>query len=121
MAIESIIVLPADKRGTLQAKLKEYKGRLAKAGDVLYRKWDATCKIAVLQKLLQDGQLDIQSLAAEMMDVHKDEEGFSTYFRNSFETACGVINDYCETGGENCHGGTGLPEVPELPAPAASA
>ena len=42
-------------------------------------------------------------LSREMAETYGS--GFSV---NDFQNACGVIEDYCKTGGQNLHGGTGL-------------
>lgn len=87
----------------LRSKLEEYRGRLH-----LYRdpelQMSTICKIAVLERLLMDREVNTWELSMEMSNIYGT--GFSV---NDFNKACGVIDDYCKTGGQNVSGGTGLP------------
>ena len=55
-----------------------------------------------LEKLLEKGKVDAWELSRELQkkDGHVDVA--------AFESACGVINDYCTTGGNHVRGGTGF-------------
>lgn len=100
-----ILLLPnnvsLDQR--LCSKLEEYKGRL-----YLYRdpelQMSIICKIAVLETLLRNREVSTWELSIEMANTYG--AGFSV---DDFNRACGVIDDYCKTGGKNVSGGTGLP------------
>jgi hypothetical protein len=59
-------------------------------------------KIAVLEKLLTYGEVDIHELFREL------NEKFSGLDVDAFNNACAVIQDYVKTGGKESHGGTGL-------------
>ena len=102
-----VIVLPTDKtrEQQLRGKLAEYKGRMD-----LYRapelQMDTICKIAVLERLLRDSQVNTWELSQEMAET------YASFDVKTFNNTCGVIKDYCETGGQNTHGGTGL-QAPE--------
>lgn len=102
-----IFVLPEDtvRVRQLQKKLEEYKQRIHpyRAPEL---QMGTVCKIAVLEKLLQDKVVDIWQLCLAMEKTYGS--GFDP---NKFGIACGVIDDYCSTGGENTTGGTGLPNV----------
>lgn len=92
------------RKQQLKSKLVEYKERVS-----LYRapelQMGVICKITVLERLLQDGQVNTHELSREMFETYGS--GFSVH---AFNNACGVIDDYCKTGGKNTSGGTGLPE-----------
>lgn len=98
------IVLPKNeaRRVQLQRKLEEYKKR----ENPLHApelQMDTICKVAILERLLRDGRVNTWNLAQEL---------FATYgsgFRlGAFNSGCGVIEDYCKTGGKNVSCGTGL-------------
>lgn len=97
-----VIVLPDDetRKQQLRDKLAEYKGRMHpyRAPEL---QMGTICKIAVLERLLADGKVVTWDLSREMAETY----GFNV---NDFKNACGVIEDYCKTGGKNLHGGTGL-------------
>lgn len=99
-----VIILPTDetRKQQLHNKLVEYRKRLHP-----YRapesQMDLVCKIAVLERLLNNGQVNTWELSREM--VAKYGPGFNT---DDFNNACAVIGDYCETGGQNVRGGAGL-------------
>lgn len=90
------------RKKQLQIKLFEYKKRISpyRAPEM---QMSTICKISVLERLLKDGQVDTEELSREMFEVYGS--GFSVH---AFNNACGVIDDYCKTGGKNTHGGTGL-------------
>jgi len=98
----SKIVLPKNKelREKLERKLKEYEVRLKNA-DRERTRIGAQNKIAVLKELLDNGIVEASVLKKRIIQ----EEWFD---EDRFENAMWVINDYCETGGENVVGGTGL-------------
>jgi len=91
----------------LQGKLAEYKERLgAQMKKDLYKApelfTDTNYKIAVLEKLLTDGEVDTHELSRELNEQYG---GFSV---EDFDNACAVIEDYAKTGGKEVTGGTGL-------------
>lgn len=102
-----IISLPNDetRRKQLQKKLEEYRRRMQpyRAPEL---QMENICKIAVLEKLLQNGQVNAWDFSREM--AREYGPGFNT---NDFSLACTVIDDYCKTGGANLRGGTGLPST----------
>lgn len=102
-----IFVLPEDetRKWQLREKLKEYKGRFDpyRAPEL---QMGTICKITVLEQLLRDDRVDTWELCLEMAQTYGSS--FDSY---KFNVACGVIDDYCKTGGKNAQGGTGLPDV----------
>jgi len=104
MSESTIITLPdnhARKQG-LEAKLDEYRGRL-NLDESLAEKMDTICKIAVLETLLREGKVVTWDLSQDLFA--KYGEAFDI---KQFNVACEVIIDYCDTGGQNVWGGTGL-------------
>jgi hypothetical protein len=91
----------------LQKKLQEYKERLGeemkndpyKTPEMFT---DTTYKIAVLEKLLLQGEVDTHALSRE---IH---EKFGNLNTSDFDNACSVIEDYAKTSGKHTTGGTGL-------------
>lgn len=91
----------------LQAKLTEYKERLAtqvmdnpyKAPELFA---DANYKIAVMENILLNGGANINLLP----ELLKTRDGF--FDADIFRNACEVIEDYIKTGGREVFGGTGL-------------
>lgn len=98
-----VITLPEEKRSRLTAKLAEYKERLTQDQEM---RLNAMHKIYVLERLLSDGSIKPADLSAK---IAKDLG--SDFDPDLFDTAYRVIKDYCETGGANLSGGTGLPKV----------
>ena len=98
------IALPTDeaRKQQLQDKLEEYRGRMDpyRAPEM---QMGTICKIAVLEQLLRDGEVNTFELSLEMSK--KYGSGFD---HNAFNNACGVVEDYCKTGGQNVSRGTGL-------------
>lgn len=99
-----VIVFPEDetRKQQLRAKLVEYQGRMNpyRAPEM---QMDTICKMVVLERLLRDGQVKTWDLSREMAETYG-----SGFDGNAFGNACGVIEDYCKTGGQNIHSGTGL-------------
>jgi len=60
----------------------------------------------VLERLLSNGIVKTFDLSAELAEKLGDR-----FNPTKFGNACGVISDYCLTGGANVHEGTGLPQV----------
>ncbi|MEK7503001.1 MAG: hypothetical protein AAB556_00990 [Patescibacteria group bacterium] len=100
-----ILVLPKDetRKQQLRKKLAEYRGRIDPS-HAPETQMSAICKTTVLERLLRDGQVKTYDLSLEMAEMYGS--GFDV---NKFNNACGVIDDYCKTGGQNVSGGTGLP------------
>ncbi len=101
-----VLVLPTNKRRgqQLQRKLKEYEGRLDGRRPEL--QMSTICKVRVLKLLLQDGKVSTWDLSLQL-----ETEYGNAYFPGAlraFDAACGVIEDYCKTGGKNVSRGTGL-------------
>lgn len=99
------LTLPDDpvRQAQLRKKLDEYLFRLKVP---LYDYTQTTYKIAVLQRLLDDGAIEPIALAAELSAdpaKHFDSAAFYSAFT--------VVESYCRTGGANAIGGTGLPTV----------
>ena len=96
----------------LQDKLKDYKQRLEskkdkvdpyKAPEQTFRVFAGTkYKIAVVEKLLLEGNVDTHQLSLELGE--KDGQ----FDKQAFENACSVIKDYVTTGGKRVTGGTGF-------------
>lgn len=99
-----ILFLPEDetRRVQLRQKLGEYKARF-KPYQAPELQMGTICKITVLERLLQDEEVDTWGLCLEMRETYGS--GFDP---DKFGVACGVIDDYCKTGGQNAIGGTGL-------------
>jgi len=97
-----VIVLNEARRLQLAKKLEEYRGRLnsLRAPEV---QMDTICKITVLERLLRDGLVNTWELSREMATNYG--LGFDAHY---FTNACGVIEDYCKTGGTTISDGTGL-------------
>ncbi len=103
------IKFPEDitKVKSLQEKLAEYKERLGtqmkkdphKVPELFT---DTNYKIAVLEKLLTDGEVNTYELSRELNEKYG---GFNV---DDFNNACAVIEDYAKTGGKEVTGGTGL-------------
>ncbi|MBT9144063.1 MAG: hypothetical protein DDT29_02477 [Dehalococcoidia bacterium] len=113
------IKFPEDitKVKSLQEKLAEYKERLGtqmkkdphKVPELFT---DTNYKIAVLEKLLTDGEVNTHELSRELNEKYG---GFNV---DDFNNACAVIEDYAKTGGKEVTGGTGLKfEQPPMPSP----
>lgn len=106
-----ILELPQDPETVerLRRKLEEYKaryeaGKAQMKGDTFIapeerkkRVADAWHKIAVLSHLLKEGRVNTHDLSRQL--EREDEEGI--YSPEHFDNACGVIEDYVTTGGEN--------------------
>ncbi len=110
------IVLPENefRVNALRAKLGEYKERLEglKQGEPcmhpqLFNTLNShpVYKYLILERLLEGGEVDTQEFSLELKELH----GF--FDVGNYNDAVGVIADYCETGGRNISGGTGLQEV----------
>jgi hypothetical protein len=108
------IKLPKDPEiiKKLQNKLRDYKQRFAseqqkidghKAPEqVFHILADTNYKIAVLEKVLLEGEASTHELSRELNA--KDGQ----FDAHAFNNACGVVEDYCSTGGKNTRGGTGF-------------
>ncbi len=107
------ITLPEDAKiiEALQTKLEEYKKRL-----ISQQNTSTNYKIAILEKLLLDGEVDTWDVFRKLKQTY----GFVD--APTFKNACGVIENY--TKGRSVRGGTGLniktdevvvskPETPE--------
>ena len=101
---DPVIELPSDKKRVQQLKLKlvEYRNRLDRY-KMPEEQMHPLCKIAVLSALIEKGKVNVIELKAEMEKTYGP--GFN---KGLFFSACGVIEDYCLTGGANLSGGTGL-------------
>ena len=91
----------------LQDKLAEYKNRLKLQREEKPFKapesfTDTNYKIAILERLLLEGEVDTHDLSREL---HKKDKFVDA---THFENACAVINDYVKTGGKHVRGGSGI-------------
>ncbi len=94
-----IIMLPEDetRRRQLLKKLSEYRERLRQHPfDHPGRQMDVICKKTVLERLFRFSQVDTWTLSCEMAKTYENSFDIS-----AFNNACGVIEDYCKTGGQN--------------------
>lgn len=57
-------------------------------------------KLAVLSELLEKREIGAQAFSLELA------EEYNVFDINNFNQACGVIDDYCRTGGAHAQGGT---------------
>ncbi len=108
-----VIVLPDERREQLTTKLDEYRERLNDNPNMhpelqLLAGSDTMYKITVLQTLLDKGRVSTFDLSREMAKKLGDH-----FNPQLFNEACGVMSDYCTTGGKNTTGGTGLPQAPK--------
>lgn len=113
-----VLVLPEspELRKRLEAKLIEYKQRREDLNKEDKSYWspekirryykDVDYKIALLDAVLQEGRVDINGQANQLIAAEGDD-----FSMRAFENAKGVIEDYLKSGGSNLHGGTGLPSV----------
>lgn len=110
-----LLKIPQDleKLQKLESKLAEYKQRLATklgelnleytAPEVIFAKTAGTeYKIAIVERLLRTGRVTTKGLSREL---HKKDGNFDEAL---FNDCCGVIEDYCNTGGANVSGGIGF-------------
>lgn len=102
-----IIILPEDKkrRQQLKNKLEEYEKRISPHRHPGLQ-MHAICKKIILERLLKEGEINTWNLSLEMAKTYG-----SDFNLDDFNDACGVIDDYCQTGGANVKGGTGLPKI----------
>ena len=103
------IKLPDDPRirERLEVKLAEYRGRLSRLDDgfrdpALLQSTDAGYKVAILERLLQDGVVHTWEFSREL------EAKYGIVKPYNFNNAAAVIDDYCRTGGKNTSGGSGF-------------
>ena len=101
-SLPEAIVLSDDPilKGKLTRKLAEYRQRL-ETNQRPGRQSGTYCKIEVLTRLLQDERI----APVLLREQFKDQPWFTA---EDFRNACGVISDYCSSGGKNTCGGTGL-------------
>jgi len=121
-ANEPVLRLPADEHRVrqLEAKKTEYEERLAKqSAREPYRHPDLAqdpgtrIRLAILSRLLEAKEVPTWTFSLELAS---QSEGIVAVlgpkgFEEAFNCSAAVINDYCETGGTQVRGGTGLPEV----------
>jgi len=99
------IELPTDqifvKR--LRAKLEEYRQRADpfKAPEMQI---GTLYKIAILEELLKTGKVVTHELSKKLAEKHGSLDP------EKFENSCGVIQDYCRTGGQHVRKGC-LPKI----------
>ena len=123
MSLEGpILKLPnnQERKSQLKRKLKEYAKRVEKDIKILeqnnpnwhpsqieffYKKSSSYMKLTVLSELFFQRELNSYELCLKLSneELIKNKKDLDNY-----NQACGVINDYCETGGANCINGTGL-------------
>ncbi|MCH7759007.1 hypothetical protein IID20_01480 [Patescibacteria group bacterium] len=103
-----IIKLPKDAERVkqLQNKLEEYRKRLKNYDDP-YIQMDIISKIEILEQVLEQGQINVENIIPKIINKYKSKFDLKL-LSYSFINACVVIDDYCQTGGKNILGGTGL-------------
>ena len=103
-----IIKLPKDAERVkqLQNKLEEYRKRLKNYDDP-YIQMDIISKIEILEQVLEQGQINVENIIPKIINKYKSKFDLKL-LGYSFINACVVIDDYCQTGGKNILGGTGL-------------
>ena len=119
---QPVLVLPTDEHRIrqLEAKREEYKERLAaQAAEDPYKHPDLAqsprgrMKLAILDRLLETGELPIWDFSKEFIALH---EGLLILlgpqeFKSQWDDSVYVIESYCTTGGAVLRGGTGLPDT----------
>ena len=95
----------------LQKKLKDYRARIQremaaidayKAPEQVFEMLAGTgYKIAVVEKLLLEGEVNTHELSRELLEKHGKIDA------ENFNIACAVVDDYMKTGGKNVTGGSG--------------
>ena len=115
-----ILVLPEDKElvKKLHKKFQEYneriktyhKDHLNQHPDFRDRMMALNiCKKTILGILFQEKRIVAWDASKKFVgECMKRDEGSGPTFVNAWVDAWSVIQDYCETGGANVHGGTGL-------------
>ena len=107
-----VISLPQERGEQLRLKLEEYKGRIDPTThpDLALLMGDPNAyRVKILGTLLDAGSLKTHDLSLLMSSELGDK------FRPElFDISCCIIKDYCETGGANTVGGTGLPIADNL-------
>lgn len=98
------ITLPDDhpRKEQLERKLEEYRGRL-KPSESPESQMLTICQISILEKLLGNNEVITSDLSQELIKEYGE-----LFNLTLFNNACNVIIDYCNTGGQNVWGGTGL-------------
>lgn len=111
--------MPEDEelRSKLKNKLREYAERISNLAERIgeenpywhpdrvrwaYSTTQQLYSAEVLSELLERGELDTREFSLELALYYRE---FSPY---NYSVACGVIQDYCTTGGKNTFGGTGF-------------
>lgn len=104
---KDVILLPHDKKRVelLKKKLEEYRARIQPFAAPEAQMVN-TMKIAVLELLLTEGQVDTWEFSRHLAEEYK-----TNFSVRAYANACSVIEDYCKTGGARCFGGTGLKGV----------
>jgi len=90
-----------DKRERFEKKLAEYKKRLEGTFDER-TVMDIKYKITLVEELLEKGEVNTWELSRK---IAKEDKRIDA---DAFQNACGVIHDYCLTGGQKTCGGTGF-------------
>ncbi|MCP6726606.1 MAG: hypothetical protein KJI69_01010 [Patescibacteria group bacterium] len=108
----------AERVEMLRRKLGEYEERIETYHDENQSQHPAfralqlattTCKMTILKQLLDEGRVVAWDASKAFIDERLEENKSSgAHFAEAWMTAFEVINDYCETGGANVGGGTGL-------------
>jgi hypothetical protein len=89
-----------EDRQVFADKLAEYKERDPAKTDLrrIY-------KIAILERLVDQGEVDTTALEEELKGKYGD-----AFSERWYRSAVGIIRDYIVTGGKRVFGGTGLPK-----------
>ena len=109
---DSIIRRPSDPRlaQALKDKLPEYVSRLRVVRgrfpqdslDEINRRVSDGYKLMILEQVLDDLEIDTSEFLVDLLN-----HGYVCL--DNYHNAAFTIRDYCETGGKNIVGGTGLP------------
>ena len=108
----ALIIKIGENKSRLVLKLAEYKERLRKSEFIInprdssrMRDWDTIYKIAITEKLINEGEVKTLDVAKELRYL------YGTISLEYFNNACDVIQDYITTGGKNTTGGAGSSET----------
>jgi len=104
------IILPQSStiQNKLKNKLSEYEKRVSKLKKIYINNPDLSynsipgIKALITKRLYQRGEVETKAIAKEIT------EEYGKLDHEEFNVAASVINDYCNTGGENTKKGTGF-------------
>ncbi|MFH1801515.1 MAG: hypothetical protein ABH804_01640 [archaeon] len=125
MGLDGLILeWPEDETRAEQLRLKkiEYARRIKRNKRILSE--DTNCHPELIKKILKGSQNYINLIILSTLQRRKkiDTYNFSLELAErgliinsesieKYDEACDIVRDYCETGGRNVRGGTGLPKL----------